>query len=164
MRHWSFSFWPHLAWSPLGPSMLLRMALFPSFGHWIVFYCIFAPHLQKRKCFDLSVAVFLIHSCAPGVVTGIKRNHCVKPLVKPLSMKMHIVCMAHKLSILNCKHTDIAAVIVCLTCIAWSTDPHLSSLSLSFLISKGAWLPAHLALTLWCFTICDACDKVCVIK
>ena len=35
----------HLVWSSLGPSILLQMALFCSFHDWVIFHCIYAPHL-----------------------------------------------------------------------------------------------------------------------
>ena len=45
MWHWSFSFWLHLVWKSLGPSMLLQMALFHYFNGWVIFHCIYVPLL-----------------------------------------------------------------------------------------------------------------------
>ena len=37
-------------WQSQGPSMLLEMALFHSFYGWVIFYCIYMPHLYPFIC------------------------------------------------------------------------------------------------------------------
>ena len=46
MTHLSLSDLFHLVWSSTVASMLLQMALFHSFYDWVIFYCIYAPHLH----------------------------------------------------------------------------------------------------------------------
>ena len=43
--HWSLSGLLRLVWSSLGSFMLLWMVLFHDFYSWVIFHCIYVPHL-----------------------------------------------------------------------------------------------------------------------
>ena len=40
----------HSVWYSLGPSMLLQVVLFHSFNGWVIFYCLYVPHLYPFLC------------------------------------------------------------------------------------------------------------------
>ena len=48
----------HWAWYPPGPSMLLQMAEFHSFYGWVIFHCVYIPHLlMDLGCFYILAIV-----------------------------------------------------------------------------------------------------------
>ena len=60
----------HSVWKFLGPSMLLQMALFHFYG-WIIFHCIYVPHLLIHSSFNGHLGFFhvlaIVHSAPMNI-------------------------------------------------------------------------------------------------
>ena len=82
----------HLVWDSIVPSMLLQMALFCSFYGWLVFHCVYMPHLPNPIICPWTFGLF--HELA--IVNSAARNMRVHVsfLKKVLSGYMHKIGIA----------------------------------------------------------------------